>query len=368
MKSRDPLSHRFAILSLLQALVICLCIFLSIHYFGHEARAEKDAAALILIGSKEEPGWPADIAQGLSAACNQLGCDAYIEDNVASRGADLRAVTDKLVHRGVKNIFLANPSYQKELDDLAREYPQVNFYANSVGETVSYAMVDYSVRYYEVRYMAGVLAGTHTKTGIVGYIAPFPAPETRRDLNAFALGVRSVRPDARILVRWTQYWMNPQREKESVFILKLAGADVMTYFLPFRYAADEAQLQGLDYIDFHHGDNNMPSHCLAAIETDWQQIFTRLLQQNLRKSDQHIYWQGMLEKVVRLRLSPNLTPREEALTIRTRQKIFGGYPVFSGNLYDQYGAPRCREGEALSSGMLRQMDWLVKGVEILESR
>lgn len=367
--SQELLSRRFAILSLLQAVVICLCIFLSIQYFGHETKENKESVGLILAFSKDEPGWAADISQGLQAACDHLDYNVYIEDQVSTSDKfSLRQVTDKLVRRGVKHIFLANPGYQRELEELAREYPQINFYANSVGEAVSYEMISYSIRYYEVRYMAGVLAGLHTKNGIVGYIAPFPAPETRRDLNAFALGVQSVRPDAKIKVHWTQYWRNPKKEEEAVYLMKLQGVDVMTYFMPARTIAEEADRQDLDYIDFHHGGTHLSNHCLAAIDTNWESVFGGLLRQNLQHSVGHTYWQGMLDKVVSLRLSPRLTPREEALTIRTRQKLMGGYPVFSGNIIDRYGALRCREGEAIDSNLLRQMDWLVKGVEIIESR
>ena len=56
------------------------------------------------------------------------------------------------------------------------------------------------------------------------------------------------------------------------------------------------------------------------------------------------------------------------MVIGTRQKIYAGYPVFSGRISDQYGVLRCMEGEALASTALRQMSWLVKGVEIIESR
>lgn len=365
--SHDQLSRRFAILSLLQGVAIFACIFLSIQYFGQGAQEKTDGVAIILASPKETPGWPSTISRGLQAACDQLDYHLYVEDEVDA--AQLPAVTDKLVHRGVKHIFLANPSYQSSLELLAQKYPHVNFYANSVGETVSSSMVSYSMRYYEVRYMAGVLAGLHTKTGTVGYIAPFPSLETRRDLNAFTLGVQSVRPDVQVLVRWTEYWINPAREQEAVYILKHAGADVMTYFLASNNAALAAQSQNLDYIDFHANDSHLAPNCLAAIETDWQKVFVDILHNNVNQQEKVTYWKGMLDKVITMRLSPRLTPTEEALTIRTREKILQGYPVFSGTITDQHGDIRCREGEAIAASELqRHMNWLVKGVEIVESR
>lgn len=365
--SHDQLSKRFAILSLLQVAAIFACIFLSIQYFGQSRHKAENGVAVILANHRDTPGWTSSISRGLQAACDQLDYNLYVEDEVDR--SQLGPVAEKLIHRGVKHIILANPDYQSNLEHLAKKYPQINFYTNSVGETVSPAITKYSVRYYEVRYMAGVLAGLHTKTGVVGYIAPFPAPETRRDLNAFAMGVQSVRPEARILVRWTEYWINPSREQEAVYILKHAGADVMTYFLATNSAAMAAQAQNLDYIDFHANDSHLAPGCLAAIETDWQKVFLDILRNNEIQQEKTLYWQGMLDQVVTMRLSPKLTPTEEALTIRTREKILQGYPVFSGTITDQYGVLRCHEGEAIAaSALLRRMDWLVKGVEIVESR
>ncbi|MBE6100989.1 MAG: BMP family ABC transporter substrate-binding protein [Selenomonas ruminantium] len=363
------LSRRFVIFSLGQALLIFLAIFLSIQYYGHEARNQKESAALILTMSRESPGWPSDMASGLQAACDSLGYNLYIEENVNIAGGQLPDVTDKLVQKGVKHIVLINPIYHNELSAMAHRYPRVNFYNNTIGGTLSTDLFNYSVRYYEIRYIAGVLAALHSQTGNIGYIAPFPSPYTRRDLNAFALGVQSVRPEAKVLVRWTEHWVDPEREKEAIYLLRHRGVDVLTYFLASQNTAIEAQRQELDYIDFHQAGFNLPSHCLAAMETDWQRIYTELLRKSSNKQERHLYWQGMLDKVIDLHLARNLSPRETALTLRAKQKIFQGYPVFSGHIEDKNGLIHCREGEVISANsLLNQMDWLVKGVEIIESK
>ena len=112
------MNRRFAIMSLLQAIAILICVVLSIQYFGRKAQDEKPSVALILASAKETPGWPRDISLGLQAACDQLDYNVYIEDNISTEGQSLREVTEKLVHRGVKHIFLANPGYQQELEYL----------------------------------------------------------------------------------------------------------------------------------------------------------------------------------------------------------------------------------------------------------
>jgi basic membrane protein A len=77
----------------------------------------------------------------------------------------------------------------------------------------------------------------------------------------------------------------------------------------------------------------------------------------------------MLDDVIKLHLSPDLTPRETALVTRARHKIIQGYPVFSGEIIDQSGIHHCREGEVIAAdSLLKEMNWLVKGVEIIESK
>ena len=367
--SHELLRRRFIAFALLQAFLLCLAIFLSINYFGSDIWTRRDSVGLILASAKDTPGWPRDMHLGLQKACQNRGYTLYIEDRVNSDDGSLAKVTETLVKKGVKKIFLANPDYQRNLENIARQYPQVEFYANSVGETISGKIFNYSVRYYEVRYLAGILAGLHTKTGIIGYLAPFPALETRRDLNAFALGVQKVRPDARILAHWTGQWISAEKEKHALYLLKHEDADVVTYFTASQQTAQEAAALGLDYIDFHTAGLSFSPHCIAALETDWAKVYDELLRTHTAKSTAKVYWQGMLDGVITLRLSPNLTPREEALVIRARQELLKGYPVFSGNIVDREGRIRCREGGVIANSNLREkMDWLVKGVEIIEAK
>ena len=61
-------------------------------------------------------------------------------------------------------------------------------------------------RMYQVRYLSGIIAGMKTQTGEIGYVAAFPIPEVIRGINAFTLGVRSVRPDATVYVRYCNSW------------------------------------------------------------------------------------------------------------------------------------------------------------------
>lgn len=364
------ITRRFVIFSLLLALTLCLCIVLSIEYFGRSSWERQPSAALILANPKDAPGWPREIARGLQEACDMTGYNLYIEENVSITDGSLQKVTERLAKKGVRDIFLANPGYQQGLEAMARKYPQVSFHVNSVGEMPSQHMLSYSVRYYEARYLAGLLAGLHSRSGIIGYVGPFPATDTRRDLNAFALGAQKARPGVRVLVAWTGEWMNPEKEHEALYRLKVENADVVTYFLASQNLAKEAQALEMDYIDFHHPDLlDWPSHCLAAMETDWARVYADLLRLNLHGQSDLTYWRGMAEGVLSLRLAKKISPAEETLVLRARSELLKGQPVFSGQIEDGEGRLRCREGEVMAnSSLLSDMNWLVKGVEVIDAR
>ena len=63
-------------------------------------------------------------------------------------------------------------------------------------------MRTYYPRTYEVNYLLGMLAGILSKTDRVGYVAANPVYGTPAAVNAFARGMRAVRPDGHVVLRW----------------------------------------------------------------------------------------------------------------------------------------------------------------------
>ena len=83
----------------------------------------------------------------------------------------------------------------------------------------------------QVRYLEGVLAGKMTKTNIIGFAGGWPYPAVVSGANAFALGVQSVNPNAKVITGWVNSWYNPPKEKETADALLNAGADIVANHL-----------------------------------------------------------------------------------------------------------------------------------------
>jgi basic membrane protein A len=76
-------------------------------------------------------------------------------------------------------------------------------------------------------YLAGMLAGAMTKSGIVGSVGAIPIPEVNMLINAFALGVKEVRPDAKHLVSFIGTFFDPPKAREAGLAQIDAGADIL---------------------------------------------------------------------------------------------------------------------------------------------
>lgn len=73
----------------------------------------------------------------------------------------------------------------------------------------------YYPRTFEVNYLLGMLAGILSKTDRVGYVAANPVYGIPAAVNAFARGMRAVRPDGHVVLRWAcvpveaSRWISP---------------------------------------------------------------------------------------------------------------------------------------------------------------
>src|SRR2546428_8926773 len=66
-----------------------------------------------------------------------------------------------------------------------------------------------------------------TKANTIGVVAAHPITTVVAGVNALALGVWSVNPNAKIKVGWTRTWYDPPKEKSAAKALLDAGADIV---------------------------------------------------------------------------------------------------------------------------------------------
>ncbi len=364
----EQLSRRFYLLNVIVAVLLLIAIILSIFQFGKEAWGSSNKIGFILAGSREEPGWNHSQATGAQNACAQLGYELMLRDNIAPNSHSCRQTVQELSDLGAKVIFFTYDYPADELKDLVIDFPHIQFYGIDT-EFSSSNISSYSVRYLELRYLSGVLAGLHSQNKRIGYIAPFPKPEVLQGINAFTLGVRKFNPDAQVFLVWTGDWNNPTAEEQAVHTLKAAHIDVLTYHQDSDVIPMAAERTAIPFISYHEA---YPScrFFLAAIKGNWQKIYVDILRRHYRQSVENRdwnYWPGFTQGCAEIEVAKEKLSSRERVVLESEQWALKYVNlVFAGEIFDRSGIRRCDADESISGQYLRtQMDWLVKGVNVI---
>ena len=329
-------------------------------------------AGIVLLGGIEEEGWNAPQYRGIRKACAAMDLELITKERINENGACTQAVQE-LVADGAGMIFLASYSYSAEAQQFVREYPQIAFATNSA-ECHARNMTSYFIRMYQGRYLAGALAGLRTKSNIIGYVAAMENSEVNRGINAFTLGVQQTNPQARVVVMWTGSWQDEAKEAlEARRLIQEAGADILTYHQDEPAAADVAEELGIDYIGYYEdlGQHSWRSaHALTSVVCNWDRYYEDIIRRYLKGELNYVdkQWVGMEAGFVELcPFSAAVTEAEKARLAQIKEQMLAGRFVFAGEIYDRQGNQRCRANESIRDDrLLQHMDWLVKGVEILE--
>ncbi len=153
--------------------------------------ADPFKAAWIYVGPVGDFGWSYQHDVGRKAVEAALGDQVkttYVES--VPEGADAERVLRDLATAGNKIIFATSFGFWQPALKVAKQFPDVKF-EHATGYKRADNLATYNIRFYEGRYIQGVIAGKLSKSGIVGYIGSVPIPEVIMGMNAFILGMRT---------------------------------------------------------------------------------------------------------------------------------------------------------------------------------
>ena len=356
-------------LPLLLVGIICVVLVILIRSFQLPETGRRIVVGCVLVGEKDDKGWNESHSTGLSNACRTYDCGFMLWERVAESEPTVSAAVRELVNNGANVIFLTSFGYGEYMDEIARKYPRVAFFGIS-GDGAAKNSTTYFARLYQARYIAGIVAGAASKTGVLGYVTSTPNPQSNRGINAYAMGMRIANPKARLIVRFTGSWEDEAAERESVALLAEKGADVITYHEDRPYAVQEAETLGLMSVGYDAVYEKYSDRFLTAAMYNWKVLYEKVLGDYTsgRSNFSNSYWLGFEDGAVDLYpFSPLVSKETASLASAEKQRIVNERSVFSGVIYDNRGTLRCDEDERISDyELFTGMDWFVEGVEIYE--
>jgi simple sugar transport system substrate-binding protein len=320
----------------------------------------------IYVGPIGDHGWTYRHDVGRRAVEAALGPrvkTSFVES--VKEGPDAERVIQQLVASGHKLIFTTSFGFMNATAKVAERNPKA-FFEHATGYKRTANLSTYSARFYEGRYVAGVIAGKLSKSGIVGYVGSFPIPEVVSGINAFMLGARSVSPNMKIKVVWANTWYDPGKEADAAKALIDQGADIISQHTDSPGPLQVAENRGVkgfgqasDMIAF------APKAQLTAIVDNWDGYYVArakaVLDGTWSSSDTFGGFKSGMVEMAPFTNMPVEVAKQAAATV---EKIKSGtlHP-FQGPLRNQAGELVLKEGERLGDDKILSMDWYVEGVE-----
>jgi basic membrane protein A and related proteins len=312
-----------------------------------------------------QAGWTYQHEQGRLAMQRALG--PQVQTTVVEavgEGADSERVMRDLAAQGHQLIFATSFGYLEPALRVAADFPNVKF-EHAGGYKTAANLNTYNARYYEARYLAGVIAGRASKSGIAGYVAGFPVPEVVQGINAFTLGMRAVNPKTEVRVLWLNAWFDPPREREAALTLIGQGADVLTNHSGSPAVPQTAEEKGVKLVAYQSDMSRFaPNAQLAAVTHHWGGYYTQVARSVIAGTWMaQPVWGSMKQGFVRLEALHASLPRAVAAEIDAKRRAIeaGRLQPFAGRLVDNEGRVR-QERAAMSDAQIAQMDWFVQGV------
>jgi basic membrane protein A and related proteins len=334
--------------------------------FGASA-AEKLKVGFIYLGPIGDLGWTYQHELARQALVKEFGDKietTYLEN--VSEGPDSERSIEQLVRAGNKLIFTTSFGYMEPTLKVAKKYPDVHF-EHATGYKREKNMSTYSGRFYEGRYIQGVIAAKMSKSGVLGYIGSFPIPEVVSGINATMLGAQSINPNIKVKIIWANSWFDPGKEADAAKALLDQGADVIMQHTDspaaMQIASERGKLafgQDSEMIKFG------PKAQLTSIMDNWAPYYIDRVKAELDgKWEMSDTWGGLKSNLVVMAHYTNMPDDVKKLAEDTQAAITAGKLLpFKCPITGQDGKEvECKGGDHLADPQILGMKFYVKGID-----
>ena len=296
------------------------------------------------------------------------------KNNVSDTDSDAtRKAIKECIDAGCNIIFTTSWGYMQTTAEMAEEYPDVYFSHGTGYMSNGRNFNNYFGRIYQARYLSGIVAGMNTRTNRIGYVAAMgsDSAEVTGGIDAFALGIYSVNPDAKVYVKVTNSWFDPQGEEAAARTLLNMNCDVIAQHCDTVYPQTLAQEKGVYSIGYNSDMSKEASDaCLCSVTWNWSAYYTSAVQSVIDGTwDGSNYYGGMNENLVSITsVASFAAPGTQEKVNEAKQQILAGKNgVFDGVIETNTGATVGTAGKTLDDLTITGgINWYFKTVSVVE--
>ena len=274
---------------------------------------------------------------------------------------DAEQVLEDVAHDNADVVFTSSARMHTACLKVAAQHPKTRILNCSLNAPHPLVRTYYP-RTYEVTYLLGMLAGVMAKTDRVGYVAANPVYGIPAAVNAFAQGLKTVRPEAKVVLRWACL-------QDPAHPLDFSDRQDVEIF----YARDNREPEGT------HRDyglvRRLPDGSLQPLglpEWRWDTFYIEIVRSifdgawdsDAAGARAVNYWWGMRSGAEEIDYSKDLSAGTlQLLDLMEKMLREDDLRIFPEDLYAQGHVLHSPEATLYSPKELMEMDWLDECVE-----
>jgi basic membrane protein A and related proteins len=264
--------------------------------------------ALLTPGPISDKSWNGGAYAGLLAVRDSLGAQishiqtktpAEFDENFRQYGA-----------KGFDLVFGHGFEFQDAALRVASDFPNT-VYITTSGTSVAKNVGGAEFAFEEASYLAGIVAGTMTKSNVIGMIGGTELPPVKRSFEAFEQGAKSVNPRVKAVVSYIGNWDDVSAGKEQAIAQISRGVDIIfqnadAAGLGIFQAVKEAK--DVRIIGSNANQNDIaPDHTLGSVVIDLPHAFL-LIARAVRAGNftGKVFSLGLHDNVVTFVLNPRM--------------------------------------------------------------
>jgi basic membrane protein A len=328
---------------------------------------------VIYVGPRDDYGYNQAQAEAAAALKKMAGVKVIEEENVPETAAVQKTMTGMIAQDGAALVFPTSFGYfDPHMLAVAAKNTDVRF-AHCGGMWTEGKHPKNTASFFgyidECQYLNGVIAGHMSKSGKLGFVAAKPIPQVLRNINAFTMGARSVKPGITTQVIFTGDWSMPVKEAEATNSLADQGVDVFTMHVDGpKVIVETAAKRGKMVCGYHASQAKLaPNAYLTGAEWNWLTAYTTFIEAARSGKPHPNFVRGGLKDGF-VKMSPygamvTDAAKKQADGVKAAM-MAGSFDIFKGPLKDNKGNVVIAGGKAFKQTdlELEKMNYLVEGV------
>ena len=285
---------------------------------GASSSTAQDSAAfrvaLLTPGPISDQAWNGGAYQGLIRIRDSVG--AQISHVQTRTPAEFEENFRQYGQQRYTLVFGHGFEFQDAASRVGPDYPRTTFITTS-GNRRGANVAPMVFAFEEPSYLAGILAGTLSKTGVIGAIGGTELPPVKSSFLAYEAGARSVNPRIRVLTSYIGNWDDASAGKEQALAQIRRNADFIfqnadAAGLGVIQAVRETKASRETYVFGANSDQNAvaPEVVIASVVIDLPHaLLTVAREVRAGRFTPRVISLGTKDEVTRLVLNPALASR-----------------------------------------------------------